>query len=650
MDLNAQLSSINLAEDLDEALLIKIGKEITEGFEEDLDSRQEWVEKTEEWMKLATQVKEEKNFPWPKAANVKFPLLTTAAMQFAARAYPALIPNNKLVKGLVLGRDENGEKQSAAERIGRHMSYQLLFEMPHWEEDMDKMCLILPIIGCAFKKTYHDPIKKYNVSELVLPKSLVINYYAKSVEDAYRKTHIIELDENKIYERKAHKVFLDIELGQPVDSDLTKKQQSDENTGVHSPALDESTPHTFIECHTFWDLDEDGYKEPYIITIHYETRKVVRIVARFSQKGVEMEGKKILCITPDEYFTKFGFIPNPDGSIYDLGFGLLLGGINESVNTLTNQLLDSGSLANMQAGFLGRGIRMRNGNTKFQLGEWKSVDFTGEDIKKHIFPLPANQPSEVLFKLLEALISSGKELASVAEIFTGKMPGQNTPATTTMATIEQGLKVFTAIYKRIYRSLGGEYQKLYKLNKSYIDEEVYFTLNDNSGSEESVVYSRDYSDNISVRPMADPNIVSEAQKLAKAQGLLELLQLGTINPMVVTRRVLEAQDQVGIQELMQMPEQQGPSPEQQKMGAEMQKLQQEGQQKAQEHEMKMQGMQMASMIKEQEAQLKQQQIMMENKMDAQAKALNLQLQEMKHLMELQQKDETHKQKMEHGGN
>jgi len=641
MDLKATLESINIAEKLDESLLKEIGSTITEGFEEDLGSREEWVNRSEDWMKLATQVTESKSFPWPNAANVKFPLLTTAAMQFAARAYPALLPNTHLVNGLVTGKDPQGQLSQSAERVGRHMSYQLLHEMPNWEEDMDKLCLILPIIGCCFKKTYYDPIKKRNVSELVLPKDLVLNYYAKSVEDAYRKTHIIELDENKVYERKARGIYLDLDYGKPVDSDLTNRTRTDDNEGVIGGTLDDSTPHTFIECHTYWDLDDDGYKEPYVVTIHYESRKVARIVPRFDVQSVQTEGKKVLSIEPIEYFTKFGFIPNPDGSIYDLGFGLLLGGINETVNTLTNQLLDAGTLSNLQAGFLGRGIRMRAGNSRFQPGEWKVVDFTGEDIKRHIFPLPTKEPSTVLFQLLQTLVTSGKELASVAEIFTGKMPGQNTPATTTMATIEQGLKVFTAIYKRIYRSLGKEYQKLYRLNKQYMEGTTYFTLNDMNGQQSSQVYVQDYSNDVTVKPSADPNIVSETQKLAKAQGLLELLQLGTINPQVVTKRVLEAQDQIGIEELMQMPQQQGPSPEQQQAQMEQQKMQQEMQMKERDAMLKEHAAQMDQMRKEQEAALKQQQLLMENKMDAMGRAMELRLQDAEHQMKMKHEADKH---------
>jgi len=387
---------------------------------------------------FAAQVIEKKTHPWPDAANVKYPLLTTAAMQFSARAYPALVPGPRLVQGLVIGRDEQGMKQGIADRIGAHMSFQLLFEMDDWEEDMDRLCMILPIVGCIFKKTWYDPLKRKNVSDLVLPQDLVIDYFAKSVETATRKSHIIYRNKNEIQERMNKKIYreldIEVDLGSP-QTDIQDRHTKDKISGAIEPKVTPATPYKLIECHCWLDLDEDQYEEPYIVTFDYTSKQILRIVPRFTLEDVELEDDKIISIKPTEYFTKFGFIPNPDGSIYDLGFGLLLGALNETVNTLTNQLLDSGTINNLQSGFLGRGIRIRSGNTRFLPGEWKPVDFAGDDIRKHLLPLPTKEPSDVLFKLLETLVTSGKELASVAEIMVGKMPGQNTPATTTMATI-----------------------------------------------------------------------------------------------------------------------------------------------------------------------------------------------------------------------
>lgn len=582
------IQSKNLCEYYEE-YLPSIGAKIVEYYIEDDDSRIPWKNRYYDWLKLATQVMEKKTYPWPDAANVKYPLLTTAAMQFAARAYPALVPGPNLVQGLVIGEDQQGLKQAAAKRVGAHMSYQLLYQMEGWEEDMDRLCMTLPICGCMFKKIYYDPMKEQNCSELVMPTDLVVDYFAKSLETASRIHHVIWLTRNEVEARIRKGIFKDIELGLPKtvsDSEGTDARQKID--GTTEPKITPATPHKFIECHCEWDLDDDGYDEPYIITVHADTRQVVRIVTRFDADDIKTEiddktGKeKLICIEAENYFCKFGFIPNPDGSIYSLGFGLLLGGLNEAINTLTNQLLDSGTLHNLQAGFLGRGIRVRAGGSRFVPGEWKPVEFTGDDIKKHIFPLPTKEPSEVLFKLLEALVTSGKELASVAEIFVGKMPGQNTPATTTMATIEQGLKVFTAIHKRIYRSLTKEYERLYHLNSEHLpDQKIYFTINEPQGPTSQSVSKQDYAMELSVKPSADPNVVSSAQKLMKVQSYGSLLQLGTISPQEYTKRYLEAVEAENIGVLMQVG-QQPPSPDQQLAQEKTKQMQMDSQIKQQE--------------------------------------------------------------------
>jgi chaperonin GroES len=632
-DLQQKIESLNLCDEYSQEDLKHLGLKICQWFDEDFEVRKPWYDKSEQWLKLATQVVEKKTYPWPDAANVKFPLLTTAAMQFAARAYPALVPGPNLVAGLVIGRDEQGVKQQQAERVGKHMSYQLLYEMPGWEEDMDRLCLMLPIVGCLFKKTYYNDIEKQNCSELVLPQDLIIDYYAKTVEDANRKSHVLYYTKNQYIEKVNKGLFKDVDLkdAQSLEPDFKIKNQIQ---SINEPQVTPATPHKFIECHCWWDLDEDDYDEPYVVTVHYETKQPVRIVARFDTDGIELgDDGKLVRIKPIEYFTKFGFIPNPDGSIYDLGFGLLLGGINESVNTLTNQLLDSGTINNLQSGFLGRGIRIRGGNTRFIPGEWKPVDFTGDDIKKHIFPLPTKEPSNVLFQLLETLVTSGKELASVAEIFVGKMPGQNTPATTTMATIEQGLKVFTAIYKRIYRSLGKEYDKLFRLNSIYADDTIYFTINEPQGPTNQEVYRTDYNqDNLAIKPNADPNVVSSAQRLMKIESLGQLLQLGTINPQVYTKRYLEAIDAENIAELMNVQPQ--PSPEEKKM-------QMEGQIKAQESQQKMQLEQMKGMLDKQDKEMDMRFKMFEAQMKEREMTMKLHAQAAEHQLNMKAAVETH---------
>jgi chaperonin GroES len=557
MDINAILGSINLVDELDEEELAKIGDDVTTAYEQDKNSRKEWETQNDEWMKLALQVKEEKNHPWPKAANVKFPLLTTAALQFASRAYPSLVPSFDVVKAKPIGSDDANTAAEVAEKISTHMSYQLFYEMDDWEEEMDKLCFILPIIGCCFKKTYYSPMKGHNCSELVLPKDLIINYHAKSLEKASRKTHLLWLTPTEIKERQQSGFFIEL------DKDLGPGTVTQKTAGLQDktlpPSNDEEAPRCILEQHTRLDLDDDGYKEPYVVHVDLETRQPLRIFPRFRKEDVHLKEDnpaKIAFIKPIEYFTKYDFLPNPDGGFYGVGFGLLLGSLNESANTLINQLLDSGTLNNLQSGFLSKGLRIgKTGPVKLGPGEWQWVNNTGDDLKKGIFPLPTKEPSNVLFQLLGTIVQSGKELASIAEIFTGKMPGQNTPASTTMATIEQGLKVFTSIYKRIYRSLGKEFEKLFELNAVYLEDGVQQFTYERDGVVTDQLISKDFYKQAKVKivPAADPNMVSETQKLLKFQGLLELMQYGTMNPQEVTKRGLEMQGQSGIAKLMEAP-------------------------------------------------------------------------------------------------
>lgn len=538
MKLQKILESSNLAADLSDDKLIEIGNDVVIGYETDLESRKPWEKDLKNWTELALQVASDKTFPWPNAANIKYPLLATAAMQFAARAYPTLIPSNgKVVKCKVIGSDPTGEKSMRAFRVSTHMSYQVMEQMDGWEEDMDKLLIALPISGTCFKKTYWDSSKQQNCSQLVLPKSLVVNYWTRCLEDAERITEVFYLSKRKVKERQNLGIFIDADLGDP------QTPADDVTTSINrsfqrASDFDETTPYTILEQHTYLDLDEDGYAEPYIVTVEAESNKVLRIVPRFSEADVLMDDKQnVVSIEAVQYYTKYGFIPNPDGGFYDIGFGRLLGPLNNSANTIINQLVDAGSLSNLQAGFIGKGLRIKMGETRFQPGEWKAVNAVGDDLKKQIFPLPVREPSQVLFSLLDLILKSGKELASVAEIFVGKMPGQNTPATTTMASIEQGMKVFTAVYKRVYRSLTSEFRKIYKLNQQYMNPEEYISILDNPIPQEDYKGPED-----DIIPGADPSAVSSQEKQQKVQAVMQLLNLGTINPMAATLMYLEAHE------------------------------------------------------------------------------------------------------------
>lgn len=531
-DTDVLASARNLAKGINEEKLLAIADQCHTGYMNDLDSRSDWEADLDAWIELANQAYDQKSWPWPAASNVKYPILSTAAMQFAARAYPALVPaNGQIVNCTVNGADPTGEKNNKATRVSQFMSYQVMHEIPNWEEDMDRLLVTLPVVGTLFKKTWYDRNEDKIRSYTLLPKNFVVSNWTRSLDELERGTEILEISPRKLKEMQLSGNFLDVELDGPKGGDVE----------------DETTPYVLLEQHTFYDLDGDGYPEPIIVTLEESSKKILRIQARYLPEHVVLnDKKKIIRIVPINMYTKFGFIPNPDGSFYDIGFGRLLGPINEAVNTLINQLIDAGTLNNLQSGFIGKGLRLRMGDTGLQPGEWKSVNSTGDDLRKQIVPLPSKEPSNVLFQLMGTLITSGKELASVAEIFTGKMPGQNTPATTTMATVEQGMKVFTAVYKRIFRSLQQEFTKIFKLNGMYVDPNHFVEVLDIEVSPE------DFSDkSLDISPGADPTAMSQTEKLMKAQGLLESLQIfgPLMNPIEVASRVWEAQEQPNWQEL-----------------------------------------------------------------------------------------------------
>ena len=522
LNLKELVSLPNICEVLDEADLNTISYNVYKGFQADLESRSAWEKRTEDAMKLALQVAEAKSFPWPGASNVKFPLITIAALQFHARSYPVLINGETPVQCRVIGDDPTGEKEQRSHRVSQFMSYQILEEDTNWESEMDRVLISQPIVGCAFKKSYFDPILKHNVSENILAKDFVVNYWTKHLDTSPRITQIQYLSKNDIYERVARGLWSEMKEGRPAavpQSNMTLAQNKAQ--GMTAPdSIDDSTPYEILEQHTFIDFDGDGYAEPYIIWMRRDTKQVLRIVARYFENSIERDDKgNVLTIKAETYFTKFPFIPSPDGGFYDLGFGSLLGPLNQSIDTLLNQLIDTGTMANTAGGFLSRGIKLRGGNYNFAPLEWKHVDTTGDDLRKGIMPLPVREPSQVLFTLLSMLINYGERIGGSVDILSGQNPGQNTAAETTRTMAEQGMKIFSGIFKRTYRSLKDEFRKLYRLNQLYLEGVEDY----NSDQGQNFIAADDFLGPVSdVRPAADPNIVSDTQRIQQAQAVLQL--------------------------------------------------------------------------------------------------------------------------------
>lgn len=553
IEINKALEMSNVAEMLDEATLNLIAFRVKEDFDRDKASRQKegWEANYQDWIELAMQVKAIKNFPFRKAANVKHPMISLAALQFAARALPAISNGNDYVKGRVIGKDESGEKKARAARIGEHMSFQVSEEMESWEDEMDELLLILSIIGTVFKKTYRG--SEGNVSEMVSAWDLVVNYWAKSTEKAQRISHVYYLYPNEIEERVRDGRFLDVSLG-------TAGQQENREPRKQSDQNDPDAAYEFIEQHRWYDMDGDGYQEPWIVTICTNTQQVHRISARFDADGVKADATgKILRILPVHYFTQFTFMYSPDGGFYRRGFGSLGAAINETVNSVINQLLDAGTIANAGGGFLSNGITFGKGKsggaiTFTNINQWKIINFRGDDLRKGIFPLPVREPSLVLFNLLELMISGSKELFSNPDILSGKLDHQE-PARTTLARIEQGLKVFSAVYMRIFGALKLEYRKIYRLNRIHLGEKEYYTVLDDQRAIKKLDYRKD---GVDVKPAASPNSVTDAQKMFRAQVLMELQGKG-LKEDVILKRYLDAHAIPDTDELFPKEDERGPS-------------------------------------------------------------------------------------------
>ena len=521
----SRLASLeNAASEFGEDILSGLGQRVVREFKLDKDSRAEWEKTATRAMDIARQKREGKSEPWENASDVKYPILTTAALQFAARAYPAIVDGPRIVKTTVLGKDdEMGSKAAAADRVSQHMSYQLLQEMPSWEEDMDTCLHQIPIVGCAFKKVYPDPDSEAGAcSDLVSAFDMVVNQSAKSLSKVPRITQILRLYPHEIRERIQSGLFDEI--------DIKAGSEGGE---------DDDAQQTVLEQHRYWDSDGDGVPEPWIITVHERLGKVLRMRTAFDiDKMVVNERRGVIVRLPrKQYFVKIPFVPDPEGGFYDIGFGKLLEAISDIIDTTINQMMDAGTLQNSGGGFIGGTLQLGKGKLRMKPGEYHKVPSSGDDIRKSIVSMEHPGPAPVLFQLLQLMIEAGKDVASVKDVLTGETPSNQT-ATSTMAMIEQGLKVFTAIYKRIYRALKTEYRLIFEINRDSLQTPKYVALLD----EPIEVVREDYHGQMDIMPVADPNTVTDMQRMAKAQVLMEQVANGnpTINPFQATKRALEA--------------------------------------------------------------------------------------------------------------
>ena len=564
-------SSPNLAAEMADEQLKQISQDAIADYEVDKDSMSDWFAQMESGLDLAKLVKEEKNYPFKGAANVKYPLITSAALQFNARAYPAIVSPDRVVKSKVWGEDPDGSKAARGDRVSEHMSWQLSGNVEEWEEETDKLLVILPIVGSVTRKWWYDTSLKRPRCRLIEPGKFIVNNKVKHLSDAPRVTEELSLYPVEVEKR--------IRAGEFVRFDMPKDGQ------------DSQAPQEFIEQHTRIDLDEDGYPEPYVVTIHMETQTVVRIVADFSPRDVDFEtekvqrvsvvpmtdpntgdvvpvqqvheeevASKILSIRRGSYFVPFQFMPGMDGGFHGTGLGLLLGDISKTINSIMNLMLDAGHYSALGGGWIGSEMRLRGGNQMFRPGEWKMTPTEGRDIRTSIVPMTYPQPDATLFQMLGMLIDAGREIASVKDVITGEAPRQNQTATATLALIEQGMMVFTAAYKRIFRSLKREYKLIAEMNGQTVDAEAYNRFHDaqsqmghNGGPALDPAKDYDLSD-LDIQPVADPQTVTKMQQAAKAQLIMQLADQGLVDRGEALARVAEAMDIPDVEKLAVQPD------------------------------------------------------------------------------------------------
>lgn len=570
-------SGLDLAFRLDSDELAKITVDCLEAYRRDVAERAEWTESFDKIMDLVRSKRTMKTFPWPGAANVKYPLIMKAALKFGSRAYPAIVNGSDVVKSAAVGDDENGKKRARGDRVSMHMNYQLLHDMPEWDVETDRLCHSLPLQGTMFRQVVWDKEYTRPLTTLISGKDLVVTQCAKDLETVPHFAKEFPLFIHQIKERQRKGVYREVDLG--IDDYIDKEDAGKQD---------------MLECHCRYDLDGDGYEEPLIAVIHKESEELLSLKPGYWPNGV-MRGQQgeILCIRRHVEFIKYEFLPDPEGQFYGIGFGQLLLENAELINSIFNQLLDAATDQNTGGGFIARGGKLKAGNMEYRRGEWKFVNMDGDDLRKAIVPRPTSQPSPVLFNLVSMLIEASRELASDNDVTSGSAPA-NQPATTTLAIIEQGMQVFSSIYKRIYRALTKELRLIAKLNAAYLPPEAYLNVIDwrpeqpeqppqpgpmgpmpmQMPAQEPPTPQTDYAaHDRDIIPVADPSMTTSAQRLQRAQFLQ---QLGAESPIAaqmldqreIMRRVLEAASIDDIESLMPKP-----TPEQQQQAAEAQQLQ-----------------------------------------------------------------------------
>ena len=506
----------NLAELLEEDELAKIASDLISNYEEDRSGRQEWEDAYTEGLELLGIKYEDREEPFRGSSGVTHPLIAEAVTQFQAQAYKELLPSSGPVRTQVVGTS-TPEVVSQSQRIQDFMNYQIIHVMDEYDPEMDRLLFYLPLAGSAFKKVYFDDILDRAVSRFVPADDLVVPYNATDLASASRVTHVTRMSLNDVRKFQAGGFYRDIEL-EPYEQEDEVRDKERELSGVEKTSSDLDC--TLLEVHTDLDLpgfehmhpieeEKTGIKIPYIVTIDQGSEKVLSIRRNY-REGDEFY-RKI------QYFAHYKFLPG----LGFYGFGLLhmIGGLGRTATSLLRQLIDSGTLANLPAGFKARGIRIRDADEPLSPGEFRDIDAPGGALRDSLIPLPYKEPSQTLFQLLSFTVEAGRRFAMVADMQVGD-GNQQAAVGTTVALLERGSRVMSAIHKRMYYAQKQEFRMMARVFSESLPPMYPYQL----VGVDAMIKQADFDDRVDVIPVADPNIFSMSQRMALAQTQLQLAQ------------------------------------------------------------------------------------------------------------------------------
>ena len=542
----------NLAEYLPDSVLDPLGAELADNYTDYKSSRKEWEKTYTQGLELLGFNYGDRTEPFKGASGATHPVLAEAVTQFQAQAYKELLPAEGPVRTQLIGLS-TPDKEAQAQRVKEFMNYQLMSQMPEYEAEFDQMLFYLPLAGSAFKKVYYDEIMQRAVSKFVPAEDIVVPYTATSLDDCESIIHKVRMTENDLRKQQVGGFYKDIEVDPAYLSETDSEKAQRELEGT-TKGRDQKM-FTLLECHVsidlegFEDLGEDetptGIKLPYIVTLEEGTRKILSIRRNFAAE--DMMKDKI------NYFVHFKFLPGL--GFYGFGLTHMIGGLSRTATAALRQLLDAGTLSNLPAGFKMRGIKMRDEAQSIQPGEFRDVDAPGGNLKDAFMTLPFKEPSATLLQLMGVVVDAGQRFASIADMQVGD-GNQQAAVGTTVAMLERGSRVMSAIHKRLYAAMKKEFTILGRVFKTYLPPEYPYDV---VGGQKQIK-QMDFDDRIDILPVADPNIFSQTQRISMAQTEL---QLATSNPELhnqyaIYRNMYEALGVKNIDTILKKPEQPAP--------------------------------------------------------------------------------------------